>query len=53
MEITQTEHRHERKIFKTEVSKWDLWDNIKRCNILILGTPEGEERKGQKVYLKK
>ena len=23
---------------------WDLWDNIKRNNIRIIGVPEGEER---------
>ena len=29
-----------------------LWDNYKRCNIGIIGMPEGEERKEKKIYLK-
>ena len=31
----------------------DLWDNIKRSNICILGVPEGEERKDLRKYLKR
>lgn len=31
----------------------DLWDNIKQSNFCIIGVQEGEERKEQKVYLKK
>ena len=34
---------------RNEVSLRDLWDNIKRNNIRIIGVPEGEEReKGPK-----
>ena len=29
---------------RNEDSLWDLWDNIKRTNICIIGVPEGEER---------
>ena len=33
------------KIFKTnEESLRELWDNVKRTNICIIGVPEGEER---------
>ena len=31
----------------------DLWDNIKHNNILIIGVPEGEERKDERKYLKR
>lgn len=24
-----------------------MWDNIKRCNIFIIGIPEGEERENE------
>ena len=30
---------------RTEDSLRDLWDNIKRTNILIIGVPEEEEKK--------
>ena len=30
---------------RNEDSLRDLWDNIKRNNIRIIGVPEGEERK--------
>ena len=29
---------------RNEDSLKDLWDNIKRTNILIIGVPEGEDR---------
>ena len=31
----------------------ELWDNVKQSNIHIIGVPEGEERKGWKIYLKR
>lgn len=31
----------------------DLWDNIKRNNVHIMGNQEGEMRKGQNVFLTK
>lgn len=32
---------------------YKLWDNYQRCNICIMGIPEGDkERKEQKKYLK-
>ena len=34
----------EKRIKRNEGSIRDLWDNIKRNNILIIGVPEGEER---------
>ena len=29
-----------------------LWDNYKRCDIRVMGIPEGKEKKKQKKYLK-
>lgn len=30
----------------------EFWDNIKYTNIYIIGVPEGEEKKRQRIYLK-
>ena len=38
---------------RNEDSLRDLWDNIKRNNILIIGVPEGEERNDPRKYLKR
>ena len=38
---------------RNEDSLRDLWDNIKRNNIHIIGDPEGEERKDPRKYLKR
>ena len=44
MEITDAEQKRE-KIWKTnEKSLRELWDNVKRTNIRIIGVPEGEVR---------
>ena len=44
----------EKRMKRNEDSLRDLWDNIKRNNIRIIGVPEGEEReKGQRKYLKR
>ena len=37
---------------ETEQNIHELWENYKRCNIHIMGIPEGEERKEQRKYLK-
>ena len=44
MEITQAEQRKGKGILKNKDSLRDLWDNIKRNNIHIIGVSEGEER---------
>ena len=46
---TEAEQR-QKKIKRNENSLRDLWDNIKGTNTHITGVPEGEERKGQKIY---
>ena len=52
VEFTVTEHNKEKRMKRNEDSLRDLWDNIKRTNIHIIGVPEGEEReKGpKKIY---
>ena len=40
----QLEWNEERRIQKSEESLTNLWDNLKCCNIQILGVPEGEEQ---------
>ena len=43
VEITTTEQSKENRKKRIEDSLRDLWDNIKRINILIIGVPEEEE----------
>ena len=45
VEITTTEQNKEKRMKRTEDSLRDLWDNIKRANIRIIGVPEEEEEK--------
>ena len=54
VEITATEQNKENRMKRNEDSLRDLWDNIKRTNIRIIGVPEGEEReKGPEKILGK
>ena len=43
-EITDAEQKRERRLKTNEESLRELWDNVKRTNIRIIGVPEGEER---------
>ena len=45
MEITSEEQNKLKRMKWTEDSFKDLWDNIKRTNIQIIGVPEEEEKK--------
>ena len=45
MEITTAEQNKEKRMKRIEDSLRDLWDNIKRTNIWIIGVPEEEEKK--------
>ena len=38
------EQNKEKTVKRNEDGRRDLWDNIKRNNIHIIGVPEGEER---------
>ena len=42
VEITTVEQNKEKRMRRTEDSLRDLWDNIKRTNIRIIGVPEEE-----------
>ena len=54
VEFTAVERNKEKRMKRHEDSLRDLWDNIKRNNILITGVPEGEEReKDPRTYLKR
>ena len=49
VEFTAMEQNREKRMKRNEDSLRDLWDNIKRNNIRLIGVPEGEEReKGPK-----
>ena len=45
VEITTAEQNKEKRMKRPEDSLRDLWDNIKRTNIRIIGVPEEEEKK--------
>ena len=45
VEITTTEQNKEKRMKRIEDSLRDLWENIKRTNIRIIGVPEEEEKK--------
>ena len=44
VEFTAAEQTKEKRMKRNEDSLRDLWDNIKRNNIRIIGVPEREER---------
>ena len=44
MEITQSGQQTENQIKKHERNIRDVWDNIKRANLCIIGIPEGVEK---------
>ena len=44
VEITDAKQKRERRPKRNEERLRELWDNVKRTNIRIIGVPEGEER---------
>ena len=52
VEITTTEQNKEKRMKRIEDSLRDLWNNIKRTKIRILGVPEEEEKKkgSEKIF---
>ena len=50
VEITTAEQKKEKRMKRTEDSLRDLWDNIKCTNIRIIGIPEEEEKKTEKIF---
>ena len=55
VEFTAVEQNKKKRMKRNEDSLRDLWDNIKRNNIRLIGVPEGEERerKDPRKYLKR
>ena len=45
VEINESERKKEKRIKRNEDNLRDLWDNVKRLNILIIGVPEEEDKK--------
>ena len=43
-EITDAEQKKEKRLKTNEESLRELWDNVKRTGIHIIGVPEGRER---------
>ena len=52
VEITSEEQNKVKGMKRTEDSLRDLWDNIKRTNIRIIGVPEEEEKqkRDEKIF---
>ena len=45
VEINESERKKEKRIKRNEDNLRDLWDNVKRPNIRIIGVPEEEDKK--------
>ena len=51
VEVTAAEQNKEKRMKRIDDSLRDLWDNIKRTNIGIIGVPEEEKKKGsEKIF---
>ena len=52
VEINESERKKEKRIKRNEDNLRDLWDNVKRSNIRIIGVPEEEDKpKGHEKIL--
>ena len=52
MEITDAEQKREKRLKTNEESLRELWDNVKRTNIRIIGAPrrrKERERDGKNI----
>ena len=45
VEMNEAERKKERRIKRNEENLRDLWDNVKRPNVRIIGIPEEEDNK--------
>ena len=45
VEINESERKKEKQIKRNEDNHRDLWDNVKRPNIRIIGVPEEHDKK--------
>ena len=54
VEINEAERKKEKRIKRNEDNLRELWDNVKRPNIRIIGVPEEEDKKkGHEKILEK
>ena len=51
VEINETERKKEKRIKRNEDNLRDLWDNVKRPSIQIIGVPEEDKKKGHEKIL--
>ena len=51
MEITQSGQQTENQMKKHERNIRDLWNNIKRANLHIIGIPKGEDKEEDLKYI--
>ena len=51
VEIDKTESKKEKRIKRNEDNLRDLWDNVKRPNIRIIGVPEEDKKKDHEKIL--
>ena len=53
VEVNEAERKKDKRIKRNEDNRRDLWDNVKRPNIRIIGVPEEEDKnKGHEKILK-
>ena len=53
VEINETERKKEKRIKRNEDNLRDLWDNVKRPNIRIIGVPEEDKKTAMRKYLRR
>ena len=51
VEINESERKKEKRIKRNEDNLRDLWDNVKRPNIRIIGVPEEDKKKDHEKIL--
>ena len=51
VEINEAERKKEKRIKRNEDNLRDLWDNVKRPNIWIIGVPEEDKKKDREKIL--
>ena len=51
VEINEAERKKEKRMKRNEGNLRDLWDNVKRPNIWIIGVPEEDKKKGHEKIL--
>ena len=51
VEINEAERKKEKRIKRNEENLRDIWDNVKRPNIQIIGVPEEDKKKDHEKIL--